>query len=56
MKPVARELHTLGYALELAAREDLTRATRSAARRRKLVAVAVGLASPYRDWPTPPRR
>src|SRR5438093_1229238 len=44
MKTVARELHTLGNALELAARRDLARASRSAARRRKLVAVAVGLA------------
>jgi Sigma-70 region 2 len=53
MNPVARELNTLGNALELAARRDLARASRSAARRRKLVAVAVGLAIAV---PTPPRR
>jgi hypothetical protein len=44
MNTAARELHALGNALELAARRDLARASGSAARRRKIVAVAVGLA------------
>jgi hypothetical protein len=44
MNTSARELRTLGDALESAARRDLSRTRRSAARRRKLVALAVALA------------
>jgi hypothetical protein len=44
MSDLARELENLGGVLEHAATRDLARTGRTAGRRRKLVAVAVGLA------------
>lgn len=44
MSDLARELENLGGVLERAAARDLARTDRTAGRRRKLVAVAVGLA------------